>query len=92
MKLEFSWQIFEQSSDITFHGNVYIGSRIVSYGRTDKHDEANGCFSQFSAPGLITLTVNNAFEEATKITTTVLLEILFIKLKIHIVQSGRTYI
>jgi hypothetical protein len=61
-------------------------------GRTGKHDEANSRFSQFCSSSLITLTVNNALEEATKITTTVLLEILFVKLTIYIEQSVHTYI
>ena len=61
-------------------------------GRTDKHDEANSRFSQCCAPGLITLTVNNTSEEATKFTATVLIEILFIKLTIYIVQSVHTYV
>jgi len=29
MKLEFSRQIFEQYSDIKFHGNLSSGSRVV---------------------------------------------------------------
>ena len=61
-------------------------------GRTDKHGEANSRFSQCSAPGLIIITVNNTLEEATKMTTRVLIEILFIKLTIYIVQSVHTYV
>jgi hypothetical protein len=35
MKLEFSWQILEKSSNIKFHENPSSGSRVVSYRRTD---------------------------------------------------------
>ena len=35
MKLEFSGQIFEQSSNIKFHQNPPIGSRVVPCGQTD---------------------------------------------------------
>jgi len=35
MKLQFSQQIFEKYSDIKLHENLYIGSRVVSCGRTD---------------------------------------------------------
>jgi hypothetical protein len=70
-----------------------LGAKLFHVdGQTDKHDETNSRFSQFCAPGLITLTVNNALEKATKITTTVLLEILFIKLTIYIVQSVHRYV
>jgi len=47
MKLEFSRQIFEKSSNIKFHEDSSNGSRVVSCGQTDRHDEANGRFSQF---------------------------------------------
>jgi len=46
MKLEFSLQIFEKSSDIKFHENLSHGSRVVRRGQTDRHDEANSRFSQ----------------------------------------------
>jgi hypothetical protein len=35
MKLEFSLQIFEKFSNIKFHENPSIGSRVVPCGRTD---------------------------------------------------------
>ena len=35
MKLEFSRQILEKSSDITFHENPSIGSRVVTCGQTN---------------------------------------------------------
>ena len=35
MKLEFSRQIFEKYSNIKFHENPFIGSRVVPCGRTD---------------------------------------------------------
>jgi hypothetical protein len=47
MKLEFSRQIFEKSTNIKFHENPSCGSRVVACGRTDGHDEANIRYSQF---------------------------------------------
>jgi hypothetical protein len=47
IKLEFSWQIFENYSNTRFHENLSSGRRIVPYGRTDAHDEANSRSSQF---------------------------------------------
>jgi len=50
MKLEFSRQIFEISSNITFHKHPCNGFRVVPrwlVGRTDRHDEANIRFSPF---------------------------------------------
>jgi len=35
MKLEFSRQIFAKYSNITFHENSFIGSRVVPCGQTD---------------------------------------------------------
>ena len=46
MKLEFSRQIFEESSRIKFNQNHSSGSRVVLCGQTDGH-EANSRFSQF---------------------------------------------
>ena len=48
MKLEFSWKIFEKSSNIKLHENPSIGSQLFhAYGRTDRDDAANSQFSQF---------------------------------------------
>jgi len=51
MKLEFYRQIFTKFSNIKFYENPNIGSGIVPCGRmdiwTDRHDEANSCFSQY---------------------------------------------
>jgi hypothetical protein len=47
MKLEFSRQIFEKSSDIDFHENPSSGSRTVPRERTDGHDEASSRFRKF---------------------------------------------
>jgi hypothetical protein len=47
MKLEFSRQIFEKSSNIKFHEDPSSGSRDVPCGQTDRHDEANRSFSKF---------------------------------------------
>ena len=35
MKFEFSQHIFEKVSDIKFHRNLYIGSRVFPYGQSD---------------------------------------------------------
>jgi hypothetical protein len=40
-KLEFSRQILEECSDTTFHQNSLGGNRVVPFGRTHRHDEAN---------------------------------------------------
>ena len=44
MKIEFSEQIIEKSSNVKFRRNPSSESRVVSYGRTDgrDHDEAQG--------------------------------------------------
>jgi hypothetical protein len=48
MKLDFSGHTFEKkNSNTKFHQNPSSGSRVVSCGRTDRHDEANSRFSQF---------------------------------------------
>jgi len=47
MKLEFSQQILEKELNVKFHKNPSSGSRVVSYGHMDRHDEANSVFSQF---------------------------------------------
>ena len=51
MKLEFSQQISETSSNIKFHEKPSSGSRVVpcwqTYGWTDRHEEANSRYSQF---------------------------------------------
>jgi len=39
MKLEFSWQIFERSSNIKFQEDPFSGSRVIPRGRTDKQTE-----------------------------------------------------
>jgi hypothetical protein len=46
MKLEFSRQIFEIYPNIKYRENPSNGSRFVPYGQTDRHDKANGRFSQ----------------------------------------------
>jgi hypothetical protein len=47
MKLEFSQQIFEKSSNNKFHQYPSSESRVVPCGWTDRYDEANSRFSQF---------------------------------------------
>ena len=49
MKLEFSAQIFEKYSNIKCYESPSRGSRVVTCGRTDRHNEANSRLSQFSA-------------------------------------------
>jgi len=48
MKLDFSRQIFENSSDIEFHENPSSGSRVLYADRqkTDGRGEINSRFSQ----------------------------------------------
>ena len=46
MKLEFSWEIFEKQPNIKFHKKPSSGSRTVSCGQTDRHDEARSRSSQ----------------------------------------------
>jgi hypothetical protein len=47
MKLEFSQQILEKSSNIKFNENPSSDNRVVPCGHTDRHDDANSRFSQF---------------------------------------------
>jgi len=51
MKLEFSRHIFEKHSNVKFHENSSIGSRVFPCGqmerRTDRYDEANSSFLEF---------------------------------------------
>ena len=47
IKLEFSGQIFEKSSNIKFHKNPSSGGTIVPCRWMDRHDDANSCFLQF---------------------------------------------
>jgi hypothetical protein len=47
----FSLQFLEKSSNINFKENPSVGAELFrAYGRTDRRDEANGRFSQFSKP------------------------------------------
>jgi len=47
MKLELSQQIFEKRWNIKFHEKPSTEGRVVTCGRTDRHDDANSRFSQF---------------------------------------------
>jgi hypothetical protein len=47
MKFEFSRHISEKQSNTKYHENPSIESRVVSCGRTDRHDEDNTLFPQF---------------------------------------------
>jgi hypothetical protein len=50
MKLEFFQHIFEEYSNIKFHENPSIGSRVIPYGQTDgdRHDELTVAFRNFA--------------------------------------------
>ena len=52
MKLEFSGQILEEYSNIRFYENPSSASPVVPCGWTDRHDEINSPFSQFSESAL----------------------------------------
>jgi len=47
MILEFSLNIFEKCPNIKVYENPFSESRVVSCGRTDRHNEVNSSFSQF---------------------------------------------
>jgi hypothetical protein len=60
MKLELFRQIFEKYWNIKFHENPSSGSRVVTYGQTERRDVANNRFSQFCERTLKTnITVAN---------------------------------
>jgi hypothetical protein len=63
MNLEFSQQILEKYPNIKCHENPSIESRVVPYGRTDGHDEANSLFSPFCE---IALKRSNSMEDPIK--------------------------
>jgi len=44
MKLDFSRLTFEKYSNIKFHENLFIRSRVAECGWTDGHDESNKLF------------------------------------------------
>jgi len=44
---EFFQQIFKKYWNVKFHINPSGGVRIVQCGQTDRHNKANGWFSQF---------------------------------------------
>jgi hypothetical protein len=46
-KLEFVDRFSKKYSNIKFHENLFIGTRVVPCGRKDRHDEANCSISQF---------------------------------------------
>ena len=48
MKLEFSWQIFEKYSIITFHENSSSGSPVVLWGWTDRRTDMTKLIVAFS--------------------------------------------
>ena len=45
--LIFSIDFRKKYSNIEYRENPFSGSRVVPFGRTDRHDEANSRFSQF---------------------------------------------
>jgi len=48
MKIKFYRQIFEKYSNTKFDENPSSGSPVVPGGQTDRREEANSHFSQFS--------------------------------------------
>jgi len=50
MKLEFYRQILKKYSNINSPENVFSGSRVVTYRRTDRNDEAKFAFCNFAIP------------------------------------------
>jgi hypothetical protein len=70
MKLEFSGQIFEKYSNIKLHENRPVGSELFhadgeTDGQTERHSEANSCFSQFANTPNKTIALN--LNEVTKL-------------------------
>jgi len=47
MKLEFSREIFQKSSNTKYYENPSSGSSVVPCGQNDRRDETNSRFSQF---------------------------------------------
>ena len=47
MKFEFSPKFLEKYSNFKFHESQSTGSRVVPYGQSYRHDEANTRFLQF---------------------------------------------
>jgi len=47
MQSKFSRQILEKYSNINSHENPSSGSRVATYGRTERHDDATGLFLKF---------------------------------------------
>jgi hypothetical protein len=47
IKLELSWQILEKHWKIKLNENSSSGSRVVSRGRTHRHEEVQNRLSQF---------------------------------------------
>jgi hypothetical protein len=45
--MNFLDRVSKNTHDIKFNENPSSGSRAVSYGLTDRRDEANSCFSRF---------------------------------------------
>jgi hypothetical protein len=47
IKFEFSLAVFPKILNMKYHENPTSGSRVVYCGQTDRHDEANSCFTPF---------------------------------------------
>jgi hypothetical protein len=65
MKLEISRQFFEKCSNIKFHENPSIGSRVVPRGRTDRHEKK----SQWLFSALLWTRLKQIFIHAIRLTT-----------------------
>jgi len=62
MKLEFSREFYENSSNFKFYVNPSSRSRVVPRGETDRHDKANSSFSQYFERGHIPIRTGQCFE------------------------------
>ena len=79
MKPKFSRKVVEKYSNIKFNENPCGGSRVVACGRADRHDEANGCFSQF-------------WESAYKLFRDSIQRLVAVAAQLHRPSSGESYI
>jgi hypothetical protein len=61
MKLEYSQNIFEKFSNIKFHENPSSGSRVVTCGRTVRHNKVNSISSHICNTSLILHVCNAGF-------------------------------
>jgi hypothetical protein len=67
MELEISATDFRKISNIKFYKNPSSWRRVVPFGRTDKHDEANSRFSHFASRLKMIVLVSNFVHEVISI-------------------------